>query len=518
MAYTISLSNGTALLGSTGLPDGTVDSVSTSLALIGKNFPDYGVFYNENLVHLLENFANTSAPTEPLPGQLWFDSVSKVLKLNVSATKGSNNQQWKALAGITSKASRPDSGTGAIAATIGEFWWDTINNQLKVYSGLLSQGENGWITVGPPSNTSTGQSGAQPDTIIDSLSVSHVIIKFFLGGELVAILSKDPEFTPGTAVPGFVTVKPGLNLSTGFLANELQYHGNANVAYNLIVNGVPISGNNFVRSDVVTTSTVPIVTSNVGGLEIGPVGDFVINVSTSTSTVGMYNNRTNYDTVMFVKTSLGTREVFRANGTTGLLQVSSDPVSSLGVSTKQYVDAQIAITANAYLRRDGANTITGNIVPSANVLYNLGSGTSSFNTIFGQSIRAAYADLAERFESDAAYPAGTVVEIGGDREITAVWDELSENVLGVISTNAAYLMNSHAGDDATHPAIAIGGRVPVKVIGEIRKGDRLVSAGNGLARAGLKHELTPWNVIGRALEDKPNSAPGTIMAVVRINT
>jgi hypothetical protein len=108
--------------------------------------------------------------------------------------------------------------------------------------------------------------------------------------------------------------------------------------------------------------------------------------------------------------------------------------------------------------------------------------------------------------------------MGGVNEITKVVAELSDKVFGVISTNAAYLMNSSAGDDATHPPIAMSGRVPVRVVGFISKGDRLVSAGNGLARAGTAQELTPFNVIGRSLVDKTDEAEGIIEAIVKINS
>ena len=115
-------------------------------------------------------------------------------------------------------------------------------------------------------------------------------------------------------------------------------------------------------------------------------------------------------------------------------------------------------------------------------------------------------------------PAGTVVELGGVKEITKAVKELSNRVFGVISTQAAYLMNGLAGNNQTHPPVAMNGRVPVRVIGEVRKGDRLVSAGNGLARAASEDEITPYNVIGRALDDKYNREQGTVEAVVRINS
>ena len=79
-------------------------------------------------------------------------------------------------------------------------------------------------------------------------------------------------------------------------------------------------------------------------------------------------------------------------------------------------------------------------------------------------------------------------------------------------------MNAGAGTDATHPPIAVSGRVPVAVIGKVKKGDRLVSAGNGMARAAKKQEITPWNVIGRALADKLDSDIGTVEAIVKLSS
>ena len=79
-------------------------------------------------------------------------------------------------------------------------------------------------------------------------------------------------------------------------------------------------------------------------------------------------------------------------------------------------------------------------------------------------------------------------------------------------------MNAGAGTDDTHPAVAVSGRVPVRVIGCVNKGDRLVSAGNGLARAGARNEINTWNVIGRSLEDKNSTEEGTVEAVVKLNS
>jgi hypothetical protein len=136
--------------------------------------------------------------------------------------------------------------------------------------------------------------------------------------------------------------------------------------------------------------------------------------------------------------------------------------------------------------------------------------------LFATATTALYADVAERFAADEYLEAGTVVELGGTQEITRSCTELSENVFGVISTRAAYLMNGGAGEDDTHPPVAMTGRVPVKVTGIIHKGDRLVSAGSGIARAARSGEATSFNVIGRSLVDKITLGSGTIEAIVTI--
>lgn len=151
----------------------------------------------------------------------------------------------------------------------------------------------------------------------------------------------------------------------------------------------------------------------------------------------------------------------------------------------------------------GANTTAGNI-------------TGNWTLTAGSRLQATYADLAERFESDSAYDAGTVVQLGGEKEITMVKYELSDDVFGVVSDSAAYLMNANAGDDKTHPPVAVSGRVQVKVKGKVNKGQRLVSAGEGYARAAKKDEATAFNTIGRALADKNTDGDGTVEAIVII--
>jgi hypothetical protein len=152
----------------------------------------------------------------------------------------------------------------------------------------------------------------------------------------------------------------------------------------------------------------------------------------------------------------------------------------------------------------------------ANATGNIGSSSNYFNRVFATATTALYADVAERFAADEELAPGTVVELGGAKEITRSKLDLSEKVFGVISTRPAHLMNSGAGEDDTHPPVAMTGRVPVQVVGTVSKGDRLVSAGNGIARAALPGEATAFNVIGRSLVDKPTPEQSTIEAIVTI--
>lgn len=145
---------------------------------------------------------------------------------------------------------------------------------------------------------------------------------------------------------------------------------------------------------------------------------------------------------------------------------------------------------------------------------NLNNGSSYF--FHGTATRALYADLAERYHADAVYEYGTVVKIGGEKEITATTKEYCGEVFGVISDNPAYGMNSGAGKNETHPYVALSGRVPVRVVGKVSKGDRLVtSETKGYAMSAGSSAGVDWQfVIGRALEDKINEEPGIVEVVV----
>ena len=193
------------------------------------------------------------------------------------------------------------------------------------------------------------------------------------------------------------------------------------------------------------------------------------------------------------------------------MYANGDPISFAGTYSNASVSAFLP-TYNGNILTD--TTQAANLTTGANTT--AGSITGNWTLTTGSRLTATYADLAERFSADDVYTPGTVVELGGSAEVTAVKYELSEDVFGVISDNMAFLMNNGAGDNETHPAVAMTGRVRVKTLGTVRKGQRLVSAGEGHARAAEEGEASAFNVIGRALEDKYTSELGTVEAIVTI--
>lgn len=151
---------------------------------------------------------------------------------------------------------------------------------------------------------------------------------------------------------------------------------------------------------------------------------------------------------------------------------------------------------------------TGYIMPSANVASSIGTSSSRWNYIYGAygnflSVNANYADVAEKYAADADYEPGTVVHFGGPAEVSQCDMDMCSKVAGVISTNPAYMMNDTL--EAEHAvAVALLGRVPCKVQGPVSKGDMMVSAGNGRARAEANPKV--GSVIGKALENSEGDA------------
>jgi hypothetical protein len=364
------------------------------------------------------------------------------------------------------------------APLTGQLWWDSGNGLLKVYNG------SAFKTI----SSTTAQSTAPTGNVIGDLwyNTSTQQLNVWTGSTWLVV-------GPGSNTPGG---------TTGAVASSvIDNVGTTHYVVELYAAGTIVG---IISKDTAFTPQPPIngFAMVYPGITLSTLGGAVL-TGTATNSLALGGSGVG----SFMRTDANT-------STSGTLSVQGSNGLTVGASNdlRLSVSGTTATIAN--------NDIHGNI----NFNVNTGNGAVTAMTINGTTgvisglqIDANYADLAERFESDVVLAPGTVVELGGSAEITQVNADLSENVFGVISTRAAYLMNSRAGTDATHPPVAMTGRVPVRTIGTVRKGDRLVSAGNGLARSAQPGEATAFNVIGRALRDKLDSAEGTVEAIVTIN-
>lgn len=364
------------------------------------------------------------------------------------------------------------------APLTGQLWWDKTNGLMKVYNGTTFKTISA-STASATAPTSNVAGDLWYDTVNGQLKVYSGTAWILVG----------PASTSGQGTSGAVVATVTDTFAADHVVLELY-------VANTIVG--------IVSKD----STFTPQTSITGFGNINPG----IQLSTTVA------NATFYGTALDSQTldGLDSAQFLRSDAndsTSGTLGVLNDSGLSVGADS----DARISVSGTDVTIRNQTNG--GNLYFGVNVAGNTTPTLAIYGangTVSGNQINANYADVAERFASDEALDPGTVVELGGPAEITKSMSPLSENVFGVVSTRAAYLMNSGAGPDSTHPAVAMTGRVPVRVTGTIRKGDRLVSAGNGCARSALPGEATAFNVIGRALDDKLTVAEGFVEAIVTI--
>lgn len=254
------------------------------------------------------------------------------------------------------------------------------------------------------------------------------------------------------------------------------------------VNSYTLSGNNLVLSSPLANGSV----MNVIRLATNTTSVSVINSDTLGGQLPSYfldyNNFSNTPTIPTIPSNIS----YFTNDS-GYITAADIPTNHMVV--------------------DSNNIVSGNIEPSVDNLYNLGSSVNQWAAVYGHSIEATYADLAERYEADAPYDAGTVVVFGGNKEITITTVEADHRVAGVISTNPAYLMNSLAGSSTTHPPVALKGRVPCKVIGPVKKGDMLVTSSHD-GYAVVSNNPKVGTVIGKAISDYDKNDFGMVEILV----
>jgi hypothetical protein len=250
--------------------EGNVNTVDTSLTLVGRNFPSYGQVLAQDLVHLLENFSSSSPPNNPIEGQLWFDTTdlnSKKLKINDGTAQAAT---WYPVGGVHQQANEP------VNTQIGDIWVDTSNNQLKIFNGAD-------FTLIGPNYSNALKSGSYATTATDILGGSHNIVINYINGNAIEIISQD-AFTPLQIIDGFSTIKSGSNvtgknLGTLVSPSYAQYNGVASQAAAL-QQTVPtlqtVSANNFVRNDINQKISGILNVGNDGGVTVGLDPTFII--------------------------------------------------------------------------------------------------------------------------------------------------------------------------------------------------------------------------------------------------
>jgi hypothetical protein len=590
MAYQVDKFNGTFL---TSVEDGTIDS-TTDLRFVGKNYAGYGEVQNENFLHLLENFANTTQPPKSVLGQIWYDSANKRLKFY-------NGSQYKVAGGAEVSVTAPS------GLAVGEFWWDSTAKQLYTYDG--SQ----FVLVGPEASPDLGTSSVVAQVVKDDLNNSHTILKLLAAGNCVAIINNDAAFNLSTTVnpiAGFTSpniIKKGITLSStntaGVSQSDYIYWGTASNALRLggvlaadylqkgsVVfdseiafkdPGFTLGDGNDLRirvenSDEViienrlgneitmritvteTTDERDVAVFNSTGIVPGTTNVYNLGSSTNkwatvfatainsnllaNDTTTAYNASTKAFTGSFTGNLVGTDTTVLINATTKQIGYSAAnlqgtltgsvlgnvtgtasnatalnaklPATTATIDTVAVRDASANITANRFIGtadkadqllvgatyRSSATTATANTIAARDA-----SGDIYASLFQGTATAARYADLAEKYLADQEYEVGTVVVVGGAAEVTA--SSYGELAIGVVSANPAFMMNKDL-EGGTY--IALKGRVPVKVNGTVKKGDRLVAGDLGHAQVAADR----LDVFAVALESSEDTGIKLIEAVV----
>ena len=266
MAYTINRSNG---LNPIVIPDGTINT-STSLTLVGKNYPNYGSILDQNFITLLENSSSATRPDRPIIGQLWWNSTLKTLKVNFDG--GTGEASWKNVGSTTSQNTAPTN------PNIGDLWWNTALDKLYAWNNTE------FVLVGPIG----GAGGIVSETLdwADEAGSSDVL-SFQLGGATYAILSNSPQFEPLNQINGFPVIYPGFNLANPQFLTNAKFTGMATDS--ALVNSLPASV--FMRTNINTLTTGTLTVNNNSGLYVGTGSNF--HVSVATPNVSVINETTN---------------------------------------------------------------------------------------------------------------------------------------------------------------------------------------------------------------------------------
>ena len=497
MPYNINKYNGNL---AAVVEDGTVDN-TFDVKLVGKNYAGYGEVQNENFVFLLENFANSTEPAKKTTGQVWYDSANKKLKFY-------DGTKFRTTGGAEVGTAEP---TGL---SVGDFWFNSSTKQLYAWNGV------GFTLVGPQAVADAGLTQLRSRSVVDESDASHAIIEAIANNATVYVISPD-EFTLKTAtnpITGFSVIKKGLTLVNtpnttsgasvaGVTSTDFRFWGTASNSEKL--GGVLASS--YVRNDQSSYPTVVQRFADVG-YTVGNDNDLAVYIDGVVPTI---KNQLS-DTIIFQTTSSGVKTPLKLVGSDIL--PGSNNVTNIGSltagtgSTPLRFATVYATSFNGTATQADSLNVGGNYRTASEAAGNntIASRTSSgdlvANNFTGVALQAKYADLAENYLADIEYPVGTILMVGGDKEVTAC--QVGFRALGPVSEKPAYLMNSEL---VGGTAIALKGRVPVRVTGSILKGQRLVAGNNGTAQAAMGNTA---DVFAIALESNEDAGEKIIEAVI----
>ena len=367
MAYSINKTDGTLLA---TVADGQVDDLSTDITLIGKNYSGFGESLNENFIKLLENFASTSRPDNPIRGQIWFDTSEAKLKVYTGT-------------GFVpvSSASISNSQPGQPGA--GDLWFNNISKQLYFYDGT------GFILLGPAYSQAQGLSGFKVETILDSLNASRVVTYLYNNGILLGIFAKD-TFSPKLNIEGFSgSIVPGFNAGTlaGFKFNVTAT--NADKLDNVIASL-------YARRDQANNFAQPLIITDNSGINVGAGTEGAFNVAAGN--VRLYNTASNKNLSFAVQKG-----------------VASETAVNI-ISPTREVKIYDGFT-------DSVTTVGGNLTVVGDLVVQGNTTTINTSVLTIEDKNIVLASLGDSSSNNDEYADGGGIILRGDSDYEFTWDK-----------------------------------------------------------------------------------------------